>query len=75
MIGAEKMDLVVEIANTFIWLIRAGAAFRLVYCLFRLIFSEEEAGQHRKRARNVVVFYILAESIWQLKTLVLGYYT
>ena len=69
------MDLVVEIANTFIWLIRAGAAFRLVYCLFRLIFSEEEAGQHRKRARNVVVFYILAESIWQLKTLVLGYYT
>jgi len=74
MIGAEKMDLVIEIANTLIWLIRAGAAFRLVYCMFRLISSEEEAGQYRKRARNVVVFYILAESIWELKTLVLGYY-
>jgi hypothetical protein len=69
------MDLVVEIANTLVWLIRAGAAFRFAYCMFRLIASEEEAGQYRKRARNIVVFYILAESIWQLKTLVLRYYT
>ena len=68
------MDLVVEIANTFIWLIRAGAVFRIVYCMFRLIASEEEAGQLKKRAKNTVVFYILAESIWQIKDLVLDYY-
>lgn len=69
------MDLVVEIANTLIWLIRAGAAFRLVYCLFRLISSEEEAVQYRKRAMNVVAFYILSESIWQLEGLILGYFS
>lgn len=68
------MDLVIEIANTLIWLIRAGAAYRVTYCMFRLIASEEEAGQYKKRARNSVVFYILAESIWQLKALLLGYF-
>ena len=27
-----------------------------------------------KRARNTVVFYVIAECIWQIKELVLGYY-
>ena len=36
--------------------------------------NEEEAGMYKKRARNTVVFYVIAESIWQIKELVLGYY-
>ena len=68
------MELVIEIANALIWVIRAGTAFRVTYCMFRLISTEDEAGQYKKRARNVVVFYVLAESIWQVQDVILVYF-
>lgn len=69
------MDLLKQIADAFIILIRAGAAMRLVFCLIRMGSNEEESSMYKKRARNTVVFYVLAESIWQIKDLVLGYYS
>lgn len=69
------MDLVKEMADAFVILIRVGAAFRLVYCFIRMGTSEEESSMFKKRAKNTVIFYILSECIWQLKDLVLGYYS
>lgn len=68
------MDLLKQMADAFVMLIRAGAVFRVVYCLVRMGMNEEESAMYRKRARNTVVFYVIAECIWQLKELVLGYY-
>ncbi|NMA25856.1 MAG: mercury transporter, partial [Clostridiales bacterium] len=45
-----------------------------VYCMIRLSAAEEEATQYKKRAKNTAVFYIIAESIWQIKDLILYYY-
>ena len=61
-------------ADAFVMLIRAGAVFRVVYCLIRVGMNEDESAMYRKRARNTVVFYVIAECIWQIKELVLGYY-
>lgn len=33
------------------------------------------AAQYKKRARNTVIFYVIAESIWQIKDLILYYYS
>lgn len=52
-----------------------GAGFRFVYCMVRLESAEEEATQYRKRAKNTVLFYIIAESIWQIKDIILYYYS
>jgi len=30
---------------------------------------------YKKRARNAVVFYVIAECVWQLNELVLKYYS
>lgn len=68
------MDLVKEIADALIMLIRVGVGMRVVYCLIKIGASEEEASVYKKRARNTVIFYILAELIWELKELLLGYY-
>jgi hypothetical protein len=68
------MDLLKQMADAFVMLIRAGAVFRVVYCLVRMGMKEEEAAMYKKRARNTVVFYIISECIWQIKELVLGYY-
>ena len=59
-----KLD---DISIAIISLIRAGAVFRFVYCMVRLQGAEEEQAQYRKRAKNTVLFYIVAESIWQIK--------
>ena len=60
-----------DISNAIILLVRVGAVARFVYRLGR----EEQAAQYKKRARNTVIFYIIAESIWQIKDLILYYYS
>lgn len=64
-----------DISTMVIELIRSGVVFRFIFCMVRLQSAEEEAAQFRKRARNTVIFWIIAESIWQLKEIVLYYYT
>ena len=56
-----------DISNAIILLVRVGAVARFIYCLVRLTAAEEQAAQYKKRARNTVIFYIIAESIWQIK--------
>ena len=63
-----------DISNAIILLVRVGAVARFIYCLVRLTAAEEQAAQYKKRARNTVIFYIIAESIWQIKDLILYYY-
>ena len=58
-----------------ILLVRVGAVARFIYCMVRLAAAEEQAAQYKKRARNTVIFYVIAESIWQIKDLILYYYS
>lgn len=63
-----------DISMAVISLIRLGAVFRFIYCMVRLEGAEEEQTQFRKRAKNTVLFYVFAESVWQIKELVFYYY-
>ena len=63
-----------DISMAAITLIRLGAVFRFIYCMVRLEGAEEEQMQYRKRAKNTVLFYVLAESVWQIKEIVFFYY-
>ncbi len=63
-----------DISLAFISLIRLGAVFRFLYCMIRLEGAEDERTQYQKRARNTVLFYIFAESVWQIKEMVFYYY-
>ncbi|MGG4220620.1 mercury transporter [Paenibacillus jamilae] len=63
-----------ELAQAVVLLIRVGCAFRFIYNMIRLSGADEESSKYKKRARNVIIFYVLAESIWQVKELILFYY-
>ena len=63
-----------DISMAVISLIRLGAVFRFIYCMVRLDGAEEEQMQYRKRAKNTVLFYVLAESVWQIREIVFFYY-
>jgi len=64
-----------EISMAVISLLRLGAVFRFLFCMVRLQSAEEEATQYKKRAKNTVVFYIIAECVWQIKEIVFYYYS
>ena len=57
------MVTVDDISMAAISLIRLGAVCRFIYCMVRLESAEEEQMQYRKRAKNTVLFYVLAESV------------
>jgi len=68
------MERIDEISRAVISLLRLGAVLRFIFCMIRLQNAEEEAPQYKKRAKNILMFYILAESIWQIKEIVFYYY-
>ena len=53
-----------DLSKAIILLVRVGATARFIYCMVRLAAAEEQAAQYKKRARNTVIFYVIAESIW-----------
>ncbi len=69
------MDLINEISVALIILIRVGVVFRVAFCFFRMITAEEETPQYRKRLRNVLFFYVLAELAFVIKNIVLYYFS
>lgn len=69
------MDIVEEMALAFIMLIRAGAGLRIVYCFISMASDEEQTVTYKKRIKNTIVFYILAESVYVIRDLVMHYYT
>ena len=55
-------------------LVRLGVIGRFIFCMVKLIGAEEEAMKYKKRAKNAVLFWIIAESIWLLRDMVFFYY-
>ncbi len=68
------MQMIDEVSKVVVWLIRAGAACRLCYCLFRMISADDDLAMYKRRAKNTLVFYIIAECVWMIKDMVMKYY-
>ncbi|PKM52473.1 MAG: mercury transporter [Firmicutes bacterium HGW-Firmicutes-7] len=68
------MITVKSISEAIIILIRAGAATRGAYCFFKMLQNDEDVALYKKRFINTLVFYVLAELVWQLKELAVYYY-
>ena len=68
------MQYIDDISMAVLILIRAGAVFRVIFSLIRLMTAEEEAAQYKKRIRNTVVFYIVAELAFVVKDLIIHYF-
>ena len=66
------MDTLNEMSRFFIVIIRAGAVMRIIYCFIRMASAEEEQAMFKKRIRNVLVFYCIAELVWVIKNLILS---
>ena len=63
-----------DITNGLMIIVRLGVIGRFIFCMVKLIGAEDEALRYKKRAKNAVLFWILAESIWIIKDIILYYY-
>lgn len=64
-----------DISLTIISLVRVGAVFRFIYCMVRMGATEDELTMYQKRVKNTIIFYICAESVWQIKDIVMYYFS
>ena len=68
------MKIVEELSYALIILIRAGAVLRIIYCFICMGSDEEQSITYKKRIRNTLIFYVMAESCWIIKDIVMSYY-
>jgi len=68
------MEILKELALAFIMLIRLGAVLRIVYCFISMNSDEEKVSSYKRRIKNTIIFYIMAECIWLIKDLAMSYY-
>lgn len=68
------MDKLNELAIAFIWLIRTGTVTRVTVCFLKMIGNDDEANVYKKRIKNAIAFFIVAESVWVLKDIIFYYY-
>jgi hypothetical protein len=68
------MDITEDLALLFIVLIRSGSALRIVYCFISMMSDEDQAVTYKKRIKNTIVFYIMAESVYIIRDLAMHYY-
>ncbi len=68
----ELMNEIIKILR--IVIIPAGVLFRVIYCLIKMIYAEDEYQLYKKRMINIIIFGILAELVFVVKDLIYEYY-
>lgn len=57
-----------------IGLIRTGVVLRFTICMISMQKADDEMESIKKRIVNLIVFYIIAESIFQLRDILFFYF-
>lgn len=69
------MDIINDLINVLrIAIIPAGVLLRVIFCLIKIMYSEDETSIYKKRIKNVILFGIIAEVILSIKSLIEFYF-
>lgn len=68
----ETLNILINVLR--IMIIPAGVTLRVVYCLIKMMYSEDEVSIYKKRIVNIIIFGIVAEIIISLKDMIRSYY-
>lgn len=63
-----------EISKIMIGIIRTGVILRFTVCMISIQKADDEMEGIKKRIVNLIVFYIIAESIFQIKDILFYYF-
>jgi NADH:ubiquinone oxidoreductase subunit 6 (subunit J) len=68
------MEILKELSDVFLILIRVGTVMRVVYSFVMMSSNEDDEKSYKKKIRNVITFYILAELCYVVKDVMFKYY-
>lgn len=68
------MDEINVLSKLILRLIRAGIGVRVIYCFIKMI-DGQEVEVYKSRVKKAIKYYILAESIFQLKDIAIYYFS
>lgn len=68
----EILNELINVLQTII--IPAGVVLRVIYCLIKMMYSEDDTSIYKKRIVNIIIFGIIAEIIISIKDMIRGYY-
>lgn len=68
----DTLNSLIDVLRTII--IPAGVVMRVLYCLVKMMYSEDEMPVYKKRMVNIIVFGIIAELVLSIKDMIRGYY-
>lgn len=63
-----------QIANVLMVLLTIGAGARIAICLIQINSDPEQEATYRRRIRNVLIFFILAQTLVGLLAIVEDYF-
>ena len=55
-------------------LIAAGVVLRVIFCSIKIMTTDDETAQYKRRMRNAVIFGIISVLAFSLKNLMLRYF-
>lgn len=69
------MNIINELINVLrIVIIPVGVLLRVIFCLIKIMYSEDEISIYKKRIKNVILFGIISEVILSIKSLIEFYF-
>ena len=68
------IKIIDELSKIMIGLIRTGVVLRFTICMISMQKADDEMESIKKRIVNLIVFYIIAESIFQLRDILFFYF-
>ena len=68
------MDTINGLINALKLLIGLGVSARVIFCLVKMMYSEEERSSYKRKMTNTIIFGIVAEICLVIKDIVMFYY-
>lgn len=69
-----SMDTINELINVLKILIALGVTMRVIFCLIKMMYSEDERNVYKRKMINIVVFGVIAELCLVIKDVIMFYY-
>lgn len=68
----DILNSIINVLKTVI--IPLGVTFRVIYCLIKMMYSEDEFQMYKKRMINIIIFGVLAEVLFVIKDVIIRYF-
>lgn len=68
------METINELINALKVLIALGVTMRVLFCLIKMMYSEEDRNSYKRKMINIIIFGVIAELCLVIKDVIMFYY-